>query len=262
LSPGAPDDEPKCAWCEEPLGSGRDYCSKRCRQSAWRLRQRLVRQGADGRPRRLGYADPPYPGHAGIYRGHPDYAGEVDHRALVRDLVERFDGWALSTSSRSLRDLLPLCPEGVHVCAWVKPIGVSRHSFGAVVTWEPVIVFPARELRPAVRDWVRCHPARRGGDLPGRKPAAFCAALFSWLGASPVDTLADLFPGSGMVGRCWRVFCRQTPDPVRRSLRVSPGAGADAASRRPNTPEPSPVTRGDQLPLFRAHSGPVFKQPR
>ena len=28
---------------------------------------------------RIAYADPPYPGCAHLYRGHPDYAGEVDH---------------------------------------------------------------------------------------------------------------------------------------------------------------------------------------
>ena len=28
---------------------------------------------------RIGYADPPYPGQAHLYKDHPDYGGEVDH---------------------------------------------------------------------------------------------------------------------------------------------------------------------------------------
>ncbi len=56
------------------------------------------------------YADPPYPGTAAkYYRLEPTYAGEVDHRALVASLLqERYAGWALSTSSKALRDVLPL----------------------------------------------------------------------------------------------------------------------------------------------------------
>ena len=34
--------------------------------------------------KRLGYADPPYPGLAHLYADHPDFAGEVDHAALIR----------------------------------------------------------------------------------------------------------------------------------------------------------------------------------
>lgn len=49
---------------------------------------------APGRPLRLAYADPPYPGKARLYRDHPDYGGEVDHAALIVRLTE-YDGWAL-----------------------------------------------------------------------------------------------------------------------------------------------------------------------
>ena len=37
---------------------------------------------------RIGYADPPYIGCAHLYHDHPDYAGEVDHVALV-DRLDR-----------------------------------------------------------------------------------------------------------------------------------------------------------------------------
>lgn len=39
---------------------------------------------------RVAYADPPYPGCAHLYRDHPDYAGEVDHEALVASLLADF----------------------------------------------------------------------------------------------------------------------------------------------------------------------------
>ncbi|MCT7149563.1 hypothetical protein M1196_23235, partial [Salmonella enterica subsp. enterica serovar Oranienburg] len=69
---------------------------------------------------RLAYADPRYPGLSRRYYGkHPDFAGEVDHAALIAKLGE-FDGWALSTSARSLQDVLALCPPGSRVAVWVR----------------------------------------------------------------------------------------------------------------------------------------------
>jgi len=46
---------------------------------------------------RFAYADPPYPGQSKKHYGdHPDYAGEVDHPALIAQLVAEYpDGWAL-----------------------------------------------------------------------------------------------------------------------------------------------------------------------
>lgn len=150
------------------------------------------------------YADPPYPGLSARYYQHEStFAGEVDHAELVTSLADRYDGWALSTGAYALRDVLPLCPPGVRVCAWVKPIGVSPATFGAHNCWEPVIVSPGRRLQPGKRDWLAAQPARRGGELMGRKPLAFCVWLFDLLGMVPGDSLADLFPGTGIVTRAW-----------------------------------------------------------
>jgi len=56
-------------------------------------------EGADGPPKRIAYADPPFPGMARKYYQHePTYAGEVDHRALLAELVT-FDGWAATCAS-------------------------------------------------------------------------------------------------------------------------------------------------------------------
>jgi len=158
----------------------------------------------ESRALRFAYADPPYPGMASKYKGEASFAGEVDHQALLSRL-QGYDGWALSTSARSLRDVLPMCPPGPRVCAWVKPIGASRRTWGMHNTWEPVIVSPGRALRPGFRDWLRAMPARGGGStLIGRKPIRFCTWLFQCLGMLPGDTLDDLFPGSGIVARSWR----------------------------------------------------------
>jgi hypothetical protein len=56
---------------------------------------------APGRPLRLAYTDPPYPGKARLYRDHPDHASEVDHAALIQRLAA-YDGWALSTLAQAL----------------------------------------------------------------------------------------------------------------------------------------------------------------
>lgn len=152
----------------------------------------------------MAYADPPYPGCAWMYRDQPEYAGEVDHVALVASLEASYDGFALSTSARALGDVLPLFTRPYRVCAWLKPIGVSGRTAGIHNTWEPLIVVPGRERRPGKRDWLAAQPARRGGsDLIGRKPEAFAVWLFGLLGLQPGDTFDDLFPGSGLMGRAW-----------------------------------------------------------
>lgn len=157
----------------------------------------------------MAYADPPYPGLARKYYAREEtYAGEVDHRALVASLAAFGDGWALSTSSDALRDVLPLCPPRARVCAWVKPIGACPLTYGLHSSWEALIVVGGRQRRPGRRDWLAAQPARGGGDLPGRKPLAFCAFLFSALGLEAGDELVDLFPGSGIVGRAWAEVSR------------------------------------------------------
>jgi hypothetical protein len=160
---------------------------------------------------RIAYADPPYPGKAArFYKGREGYAGEVDHYRLVLSLATSYDGWALSTGAYALRELLPFCPPEAQMAPWVKPNGVSGQTFGPHNAWEPVIYCPARRLRGGVRDWLRAKPARGGGDLPGRKPLAFCAWLFDLLGMLPGDELVDLFPGTGIVSRAWRELSLRT----------------------------------------------------
>lgn len=196
-----------CGWCGAPIGTRQKWCTKKCRQTAWRARRVASLEDLDDTPKRLAYADPPYPGMSKRYYGAEDsYAGEVDHRELVASLLQRYDGWALHTSSKTLRDVLPLCPPEARVASWVKPEGVPGPTRGPHCTWEPIIYMPARRRQPGFRDWIRAKNARGGGELPGRKPITVVMWVFQLLGASPGDDLDDLYPGTGVVGRCWEQF--------------------------------------------------------
>lgn len=181
-------------------------------------------------PMRFAYADPPYPRQSRhLYREHPDFAGEVDHRELIDRLMADFpDGWALSTSSSALREILELCPRpswrkgrhvqgtGVRVVAWCKPMSRTLPT-SVQYCWEPVLVHGGRQLRGRyVRDYLVASPPvwhakrRPDGCIPGTKPLEFCYWLFDVLGAQPGDELEDLFPGSGIVGHAWRAWSAQT----------------------------------------------------
>ena len=189
------------------------FCSQRCRQASHRFFRGMAFRVAAGRPLRLAYADPPYPGKAFLYRGHPDFAGEVDHRALIGRLVDEFpDGWALSTSAAALSDVLASCPAGVRVAAWFRGERPGR-SWRPLSAWEPVVCFAGRAYLSEVdgrRLDALVHVARARSTDPGRvigaKPAEFAWWLFDLLGALPGDELVDLFPGSGGVGRAWAAY--------------------------------------------------------
>lgn len=196
-----------------------------------------------GTPLRFAYADPPYPGMSKrFYSKHKDYKGEVDHTRLIESLRTSYDGWALSTSAKALRDILPLCPPEARVCAWVKPHSVSSLTFGLHNVWEPIIVLQGRRLRPGRVDALVRYPARHGGTLPGRKPIAFCGWLFDAMGMVAGDVLDDMFPGSGVVGRSWAEACRRG-SPGDGPLRsAGSGVGVDGRS----TSDGSTIAGGDK----------------
>lgn len=108
---------------------------------------------------RIAYADPPYPGMSHLYRGHPDYAGEVDHADLVERLERDYDGWILHTASTTLDVVVPLLPAGTRIGAWVKPFAAFKRNVCPAYAWEPVIFKPARKAKPhraggVMRDWI------------------------------------------------------------------------------------------------------------
>lgn len=185
---------------------------------------------------RIAYADPPYIGQAKRMYG-PD-AREVNHPLLLAHLAE-FDGWALSATSNSLRYLLPLCPEGARVAAWVKKTAVYKKGVNPTYAWEPVIYYGGRRGNQRhnpndfVLDWVHCLVAQfhdnPGRIVPGAKPQPFCFWLFDLLGMEQTDTLVDLFPGSGAVSHAWDAWCNQHRLDFSASEDVDPTEAATAA---------------------------------
>jgi hypothetical protein len=150
----------------------------------------------------MAYADPPYPGMAHFY-GTP----EVDHAALVKDLCEQFpDGWALSTASTTLKQVLALCPDDVRIGAWVKPFASFKPGVNPAYTWEPVIFRGGRRRTDkselTVRDFCAESITLRRG-FTGAKPEGFCWWVFELSGLRTTDRFIDLFPGSGAVSRAW-----------------------------------------------------------
>ena len=158
---------------------------------------------------KIAYADPPYMGCSGYYPEHE----EVDHKKLLEDLSWNYEGWALSCRSGSLAFLLnhylvkDRVENGVvRVAAWVKPFASFKPNVNPAYAWEPVIFKPAREKRDraerTVRDWVSANITIKKG-LVGAKPTGFCYWLFELLGATPDDEFYDLYPGTGIVTKCW-----------------------------------------------------------
>jgi hypothetical protein len=233
-----------CAWCHGPIPNDarRDskFCGKTCRQASWRFHRgrhhRVVGRfpellDATDRPLRFAYADPPYPGKASYY---PEKT-EVDHASLVDRLVAEFpDGWALSTASGSLRDVLPLCPPDVRVCAWFKGPrpGKSRR---ALISWEPLLVWRGRPLSTAVVQDLSDGLIAQGryhafpGAMIGMKPPPFSEWMFRQLGARPGDDLVDLFPGSGAIGEAWARYATHLELFDATFFEPSPEARVDAS---------------------------------
>lgn len=159
---------------------------------------------------RFAFADPPYLGCARRYREHPDAArwdDPAEHGALMARMEAGYDGWALSAGMNSLQALLPLAPAGVRVAAWVKPFSAAFPTVRVAYAWEPVIYRPARPLTSEgavpVKDFLVANMALRRG-LVGAKPEQFCRWLADLLGYLDGDTLDDLFPGTGVMGRVLR----------------------------------------------------------
>ncbi|MBQ9916908.1 MAG: hypothetical protein IJO71_06875 [Microbacterium sp.] len=138
-----------CAWCRGPIPAAarRDAvcCSVRCRQARHRFNSGVgVAADVGDDVLRLAYADPPYPGKSRRYYGsHPDYAGEVDHKRLIEQLCDGYDGSALSTSAEALQSVLAMCPAGSRVAVWVRGERPTR-SAGPLNAWEPVIYWGGR----------------------------------------------------------------------------------------------------------------------
>ncbi len=229
--PGAGEAGRMCAWCGGPIPEAfrvdAETCGVVCRKARWRFRRAVSDAARGTRPARrrdprdasrlqhlvegtarFCYADPPYPGKSHYYAE----GREVDHAELIARLMEGWpDGWALSTSAAALRDVLPLCPPGVRVCAWRRRTRPAR-SRRALSAWEPLLVVGGRPLGVDAPQELLDVLDYRGrydaypGRLIGTKPPEFAVWLFRQLGARAGDELADLFPGSGAVTHAWGLY--------------------------------------------------------
>lgn len=135
---------------------------------------------------------------------HPEasaYDELTEHRRLLEFLVDNYDGWAIATTPDGLGAYHPL-PVSAHIMVWHRPRSQPGGSRIAS-RWEAVIVSPpesrrARTTGPRVDDILSA--SAPGTGFPGAKPPAWTRWVLEALGYDPaVDTVADLFPGSGIV---------------------------------------------------------------
>ena len=220
-----------CDWCLGPMPPGArsdaETCSPECRQARHRFRVEPATEFGET-PMHFGALDPPYIGCARrYYKGHPAYAGEVDHRELIeRALVDFPDGWALCLSSKSIfeiaaitNDVIPADRfDDLRCGAWVKGSRACV-SHRARDAWEPVILFGGRPRRMEPNEVLdnalvwggrqHSHP----GALVGMKPPAFSEWVFRQLGALRGDRLTDVFPGSGAIARAWKLYAGEAEPP-------------------------------------------------
>lgn len=160
---------------------------------------------------KFAYADPPYLGCGKKHYGqHHTAAAEYDkvetHATLIQRLIAEYpEGWALSLSSVTLADILPLVPVKIRIGAWVKPFASFKPGVNPGYCWEPFIFFGGRKRGrdlPTLRDFVSCNITLKRG-LVGVKPEPVCFWMFEMLGAQSTDDFDDLFPGSGAVTAAW-----------------------------------------------------------
>lgn len=187
---------------------------------------------ADERTLRVAYADPPYIGQSKKhYADHADYAGEVDHGALLDRLIADYpDGWALSLHTPSLGVItqmladrgLSLMDGDVRVCSWVKTFGAYKRNVRVAYVWEPVIVRPPVRLDGSVptRDFF-AEPITMKKGLSGAKPERLCFWLFNVMGLRPCDDLHDLFPGTGAVSAAWERWRALGGPKIQQSIKVT-----------------------------------------
>lgn len=157
------------------------------------------------------YADPPYIGQAKRHYQCP----EIDHAALINKLVSEYpDGWALSLSSPTLRQVLEMAPKNVRVGAWCKSFCAFKQNVRPAYAWEPVIFCggrnPVNGYRAAIperngkattpKDFI-VEPITLRKGLVGAKPEKVCRWILELLNVQPGDTVIDLFPGTGVMGR-------------------------------------------------------------
>lgn len=174
---------------------------------------------------KFAYADPPYLGQGRkLYGQHHAEASIWDdpeeHRKLIAHLAAQFpDGWALSASAPSLKTILPMCPDGTRIAPWVKSFCAFKKGVRPCYAWEPVLFWGGRNTnhpppekggkqttpKDYYEDWTEVtgvvSPIALKKGLTGAKPEAVCRWILDLLNVQAGDTVVDLFPGTGVMGR-------------------------------------------------------------
>lgn len=173
---------PHVAEKREPNGSLRTITRSRARR--W--------YGDGSRPRDERPAD--------FHEAAAEWDDPRRHRALLEQLCDEYDGWAIATCPDGIDAYRPL-PLPVRIMAWVRPNAIP--GGGSLRSmWEPVIVFqpePRRNRRGGqVSDVLTARVPNIG--FPGAKPREWTRWVLDALGYDPAtDSVHDMFPGSGSV---------------------------------------------------------------
>lgn len=131
--------------------------------------------------------------------------------------------------------------------------GPSKRALSA---WEPLLVFRGRELATDAPqellddiqtddvdlDEVLDYRGRYdsfSGALVGMKPPEFAVWMFTQLGARAGDTLDDLYPGSGAIGRAWQLYTSLEAQPSRASTADPSQLEPEDVSRRAAAKRPA-----------------------
>jgi len=143
---------------------------------------------------------------------HPEAAAWDDparHRALLCELMDTFDGWAIATSPDGIAAYGGL-PAGARIMCWIKPNAIpGSHRLRS--SWEPVLLYPPQGRRSnrtprGMMSDVHTAPYPRG--FIGQKPESWTHwILDAFLYDPDQDHVVDMFEGSGAVGRAvalWR----------------------------------------------------------
>lgn len=162
---------------------------------------------------KFAYADPPYFGLAHFYKNlHPDWEIWNDiktHANLIQRLCDEYsDGWALSLSEKTLKNILPLCPDDCRVLAWIKPWSSFKPSVKLAYSWEPIILRGGRKRtrnQDTLHSWVVANMAMQKG-LRGAKPTEVFDYVLRCLNVRAGDIVDDLFPGTGGMDERSRYF--------------------------------------------------------
>ena len=123
-----------------------------------------------------------------LYKDHPDYAGEVDHVKLFREL-DTYDGWILHTASTTLLDVMccgmaaKVDMDEVRIMAWVKPFAAFKANVGMQPDDELVDLFPGTgAVTCSTRTATTTQACRCGLTVKQRKTSDERPKWLIWLG--------------------------------------------------------------------------------